>query len=122
MNVEKYWQDILRQDADAIRSYFSPQAWINWHNTNERFTVEEFIRANCEYPGEWGGEIQKRIVSQDHIVTATRVYSKDEQLRFHVTSFFQIQAGKILSIDEYWGEDGEAPKWRKDLHIGSRIT
>lgn len=27
--------------------------------TNEHFTVEEYIRANCEYPREWDGEIQR---------------------------------------------------------------
>lgn len=39
-----------------------------------KFTVEEYIRANCEYPREWDG--------------------------------------KILSLDEYWEDDGAAPQWR----------
>lgn len=30
-----------------------------WHCTNECFNVEEFIRANCEYPGEWEGEVER---------------------------------------------------------------
>ena len=28
---------------------------------------------------------------------------------------------KIASIDEYWGDDGETPKWRLDMEIGKRI-
>lgn len=52
MNIEKYWNDIVRQDADAIRNYFDKNAYINWHNSNEHFNVDEFIRANCEYPGD----------------------------------------------------------------------
>ena len=49
MDIKKFWDAVLRQDADAIREYFHPDAWVNWRNTNEHFTVEEFIRANCEY-------------------------------------------------------------------------
>lgn len=44
MDVKAFWNAVLRQDADEIREHFHPGAWVNWHNTNERFTVEEFIR------------------------------------------------------------------------------
>lgn len=121
MNVQEYWHAVLRQDADAIRSYFSPDAWVNWHNTNEHFTVDEFIRANCEYPGDWDGEIEQMMRTQTHIITATHVFTQDKKLHFHVTSFLRIENGKIASIDEYWGDDGDAPQWRQELHIGSKI-
>ena len=29
--------------------------------------------------------------------------------------------GKIASVDEYWGDDGPAPQWRQDKHIGTKI-
>ena len=58
MDIKAFWDAVLRQDADEIREYFHPTAFVNWHNTNEHFTVEEFIRANCEYPGEWDGEVE----------------------------------------------------------------
>ena len=48
MDLERYWQAVLRQDRETLRGFFHPDAWVNWHNTGERFTVEEFIRANCE--------------------------------------------------------------------------
>ena len=51
MNIERYWSDTLRQNAEAMRAYFDYNAYIKWHNTNELFNSEEFIRANCEYPG-----------------------------------------------------------------------
>ena len=75
MNVRAFWDAVLRQGADAIREYFHPDAWVNWHNTNEHFTVEEFIRANCEYPGEWDGEVERIITTDTHTITATHVYS-----------------------------------------------
>ena len=35
MNIREFWDAVLRQDADEIREYFHPGAWVNWHNTNE---------------------------------------------------------------------------------------
>ena len=55
MNIQAFWDAVLRQDADAIREYFHPDAWVDWHNTNEHFTVEEFIRANCSGMERWSG-------------------------------------------------------------------
>ena len=121
MNITQFWIDVLQQDADAIRTYFAPDAWVNWHNTNEHFTVEEFIRANCEYPGDWDGEIEQMVKTDTHIITATHVFTKDRKQHFHVTSFIRVAANKILSIDEYWGEDSEAPQWRKKMRIGTQI-
>lgn len=121
MNIRQYWEDVLNQDANAIRAWFFPDAWINWHNTNEHFTVEEFIRANCEYPGAWAGEIEQLVQTEDRIITATHVHTQDNALHFHVTSFIRVQENKIRSIDEYWGDDGIAPQWRRELHIGCQI-
>ena len=53
------WAAIARQDADAMRAYFTPQAVICWHNTDEQFTLEEYLRANCEYPGSWRGRLER---------------------------------------------------------------
>ncbi len=121
MNILQFWDAVLRQDREAIRSYFDADAYVNWHNTNEQFTVDEFIRANCEYPGEWTGEVEKEIHIDDTIITATHVETQDGSLSFHVTSFIQVKDGKIVAMDEYWGDDGEAPQWRQDMKIGSKI-
>lgn len=121
MNIQAYWDAALRQDAEAMLEFFALGAVINWHNTNERFTPEEFIRANCEYPGNWAGEIEKLFSLQNQIITVVHVYSADQKQHFHVTSIFCLDGEKIGSIDEYWGDDGEAPQWRKDLHIGRKI-
>lgn len=122
MRIKEFWASVLGQDADAIRAYFHPNATVKWHNTNECFTVEEFIRANCEYPGEWDGKVERLIVMREQIITVTHVYSRDRLLSFHATSFIRIKDGKIAEMDEYWGDDGEPPQWRKDKHIGAKIV
>lgn len=121
MDIYKFWKDVLAQNADVIKDYFDENAYINWHCTNERFNVNEFMIANCEYPGDWDGEVERIEKINDLFITVTHVYSKDKTLSFHVTSFIQVMNGKIVAIDEYWADDGVAPKWRLDKHIGKAI-
>lgn len=121
MNLEAYWKATLRQNANDMRSFFHKDAFVNWHNTNEHFTVEEFIRANCEYPGAWDGEIERIEQIDDLYITVTHVFTPDRKSSFHVTSFIQCTSGKITSIDEYWGDDGAAPQWRLNKNIGTSI-
>ena len=122
MDIHAYWQAVLSQNAAAMRSFLAPAAVVCWHNTNERFTTEEFIRANCEYPGDWAGEIQRLERLGDLVITVAHVYTpKDPAVSFHVTSFMRIREGRILSLEEYWGDDGPPPRWRQEMKIGSPI-
>lgn len=121
MNIHAFWNAVLQQNAASMRIFFHPDAVIRWHNTNEQFTVEEFIQANCEYPNSWEGEIEQLIRTNTHIITAVHVFTTDKSLHFHVTSFIRIEDDKILSLDEYWGDDGPIPQWRQDMHIGTTI-
>ena len=121
MDIQNFITAVLQQNAEQIREYFLPDAYINWHNTNEHFTVEEYIQANCEYPGDWTGKIEKLIQIQDMFVVATHVCSTDFRISCHSTSFIQLRGDKIAFMDEYWGEDGEIPQWRQEKHIGTPI-
>ncbi len=120
-NIEKYWEATLSQNALKMREFFSQNAQIKWHNTNERFNLDEFIEVNCTYPGSWQGEIEKCITCKDVIITVVRVESIDEPISLHVTSFFTIKNKKIISLDEYWGDDGEVPLFRLKKNIGLNI-
>lgn len=121
MDVEKFWRATLAQDAEAMRAFFHPDAEVRWHCTNERFSVEGFIRANCEYPGSWRGEIERAERMGDRIVSALRVWPEGGGASFHVASFFQLEDGKIRRLDEYWADDGEAPEWRRALKLSAPI-
>lgn len=121
MNVKEFWKSVLAQNEKEIRKYFHQEAYINWHCTNEQFNVDEFIIANCEYPGDWEGTVERVEVMNDLIITATLVYPKDRSASFHVTSFIRTVNNRIISMDEYWADDGDAPQWRKDKHIGTSI-
>lgn len=121
MNVEKYWHAVLNQSPEAMKVYFHEDSLIRWHNTDECFTVDEFITANCVYPGNWAGEIQRIEQLPSLTITVVHVYSKDQKLSFHVTSFIQLKEDKIAGIDEYWSFDEDAPDWRKKLKLSKPI-
>ncbi len=122
MDIQAFWRDILAQDREALHAYFCPEAIIRWHCTNEQFSVSEFIRVNCEYPGDWEGTIERAELHGDEVITVVRVFPKDRSASFHVVSFMKLTDDQILSLDEYWADDGDAPAWRKSMGIGRAIS
>lgn len=121
MNIYEFWNVVLAQNEKEIRKYFQNDACIKWHCTNEQFNLDEFITANCEYPGDWDGVVERVEIQNDLTITVTKVYPKDRSSSFHVTSFIKIKNDKIISMDEYWADDGKAPQWRLDKNIGKAI-
>lgn len=116
------WQAIARQDAAAMRAFFAPGVVICWHNTNERFTLEEYLRANCEYPGEWRGKLERVEAFEGGAVSVAHVWAAQGDISVHAASFYRIENGKIARMDEYWGDDGEPPAWRQALGLGAPIS
>ena len=116
-----FFEAVLSQKPEALRKLFSKAAVIEWPCTNERFTPEEYIRANCEYPGAWDGEILSILPAEEHIVLITRVWPVDKSASFHCVSVLRRKQNRIASLTEYWSDDGQAPKWRQELGIGSPI-
>ena len=121
MNIQQYWAAAVAQDANRMRTFFCTDAIIRWHNTNEQFTVEEFLRANCEYPGTWYGELERAEQLHDLLISVAHIYSVEPAESHHVVCFMQLKDGRIAAMDEYWGEDGTAPQWRLEKAIGTAI-
>ena len=117
--IINFWKCVVNQDKGELRKYFFEDAIIRWHCTNECFSVDEYIIANCEYPGMWEGEVEHIVETDNRIITVTHVWSKE--LSCHVVSFIKIKNNKIKELDEYFGDDGLAPQWRLDKHIGKAI-
>ncbi len=87
MDIQGFWDAVLKQDTRKIEKYFWDDAYINWHCTNEHFNVKEYIKANCEYPGDWEGEIQRVEQAGDVSIVVVHVYNQDKSLSFHVVPF-----------------------------------
>lgn len=120
-DYKAYWRAVLAQDASAMEPFFWPEALIDWPNTNERFTWRAFIRANCEYPGRWEGEILRAEFLKDRLVTVVAVRGREGGPALHAASFFTLRQGRILHLEEYWGDDGPAPRWRQVMAIGQPL-
>ena len=121
MDLNCFWQDVLSQNHERLPSYFCDSAVILWHCTNEQFTVAEYVRANCEYPGNWDGETEHTEEFGNTIILVGRVFPKDKTSSFHVVSFIRLQEDKIIEMDEYWADDVAAPAWRREMKIGRPI-
>lgn len=119
--IRDLWVQTAAQDAEGMRAFFTADAEILWHNTDERFTLEEYLTANCKYPGRWRGEVERVEQMGELVVSVARVWQADGSPSFHCTSFYRVKGEKIIRADEYWGDDGPAPEWRRELHIGRPI-
>lgn len=118
MQIKSFWNDVISQNREALSSYFTKDALIFWHCTNEQFSVEEYIKVNCDYPGKWAGEIERIVDNGNEIILAGHVYSNDKKISCHVVSFIKIENEKICRLDEYWADDGEVPDWRIKMNVG----
>ena len=121
MDINRFFKTVLSQNAEDLRKYFQKNAVIKWHCTNEVFTLYEYIKANCEYPGNWNGEIERIEENENTIILACQVFSTDNSESFHVVSFIHLKDGLIIKMGEYWSDDGLAPEWRKKMKIGKII-
>ena len=90
--VIEYWHQVARQDASTLRAYFAPDAIINWHNTNEQFSVDEFLVANCEYPGSWHGRVGKNRGRIDDVLLLWPLLTAEENFSVRRLFFFRLKA------------------------------
>ena len=121
MDVNAFWHDVLSKNREALPYYFYDDAVIRWWCSNEQFTVSEYIRANCDYPGEWDGELERIEECGNTLILAGHVFPEDKSTSFHVVSFIRLKNQKICELDEYWADDSDAPPWRKEMKIGKSI-
>jgi len=127
-NIHDFFDAVVTKNAHKLRSYFEPDAEIFWSNTNERFTVDEYIRAICEYPGEWNGRVERFDVidggpwKDKKMVFAARVWNAEGAAARTVSfiDFGDTEFELIQMLDEYWSDICEPPAWRKDMGIGKR--
>jgi len=124
-NVHDFFDAVVRQDAEKLRTFFEPDALIFWTNTNEQFTVDEYIRVNCEYPGKWNGHIdewhiiagyEKKMVFEAKVWNDVGAASRTVS----IISFGDTENELIQQLVECWGDVSEPPEWRQKMNIGKR--
>lgn len=127
LDVSDFFEAIINQQGNRLRSFFKQDATVIWVNTNEEFTVDEYIRANCEYPGEWKGIIEdiqcySRFDDYNRVIVIAKVWD-NKGIASRVVSFIELddtESEHIQTMTEYWSDIGDPPKWRQALRIGKR--
>mgnify|MGYP000906737770 CR=1 FL=1 len=73
--------DMDKQNWNNIHIYFQNDAIINWNNTNERFNVEEFVRANYEYPGDWSIKVERLEFVEKLVISVVTAHNTQQCFR-----------------------------------------
>jgi hypothetical protein len=115
--VRNFWDKMSNQKFDELSSYFKEDCFVYWPNTGEVFSVKEYIHVNKIYPGNWKIEIKRLEVCNEVIISVVKIYSDEENISLHATSFFTFENHKIARLDEYFGIDEEPPIWRKNKEL-----
>ena len=117
--VEAFEAAVARQDRDALRRCFVPSAVIRWPNTNEEFGLEDYLTANCDYPGDWLGQVERLEQTESGAVAVARIWAADGSVSLRAVSFFRFGTdGRIAELTEYYSDDGPVPRWRQELNLG----
>lgn len=120
--TEAFLSAVAGQDRGALRSCFVPTAVIRWPNTNEEFGLEDYLTANCGYPGDWQGAVERVEETEQGAVSVARIWAEDGSASLRVVSFFRFgEDGRIAELTEYYSDDGPVPQWRQELGLGRRI-
>jgi hypothetical protein len=115
--VLQLWNKMSCQKFDELVAYFKPDCLIYWHNTDEVFSVLEYVHVNKIYPGNWKIEVLRLEKSNDVIISVVKITSNEEKISLHATSFFTFENHKISRLDEYFGLDEEPPIWRNNKEM-----
>lgn len=126
MDVYSFWDAVLRQDAARMRTFFTDSARISWPCTAENFTAEEFIRANCAYPGAWTGTVERVEQAGDTMISVSRVCAAEGRTLlplsiqvhhavcdgFHVARFLDALQTRISAFQPRGAGDASPPAGR----------
>jgi len=128
VDVYSLCEAYIRKDAEALPTFFEPDAVITLANTNEVFTPAEYVRAVCENTVRFEGQIEDiRCISRVGYYTRLTLVAKiwDSNGRaLRVVSFIELSHTEnelIQYLTEYWGKVTEPPEWRKKAGIGTRF-
>lgn len=118
--VKRFWQLFDAAEFEEAGNLFSPNAIIRWWNTREEFKESnKFIEANRIYPGRWRISVERLECINNLVITVVKVVEND--ISFYATSFFTLEEERIIRIDEYWGENSEAPEWRVKASLSDKF-
>jgi hypothetical protein len=121
--VRRFWALYQARHWAAAQALLHPQAACQWWASAERFEgAEAIVHVNAVYPEGWTihllelNALDVGLASSVMPPTRRRIHSlvrvnQADQV-FYANSFFSVEQGLIVAIDEYWSDVQPAPEWR----------
>ena len=113
--IHRFWALVEARRWDEVRALLSPAAQAVWWVTRERFDgAAAFVHVNAVYPEGWAIRLLEcNSLPDGRVHSLVRV--DHGEASFYANSFFTLEAGLIVRIDEYWSDVQAAPPWRDEL-------
>ncbi len=110
--VRNMWRAFQARDWSAARRLMRDDMASVWWTSGERFeTADAFIQAQAQYPEGWSIRlIECERLEDGRVMSLVRVDHAPQV--FYATSFFKVDDGLIIGIDEYWATAEAPPSWR----------
>jgi len=110
----EFWRRMNSNDWASAAELFSDDFELAWPQSGEFIRSREaFVAVNTEYPasGRWSFSMHRLIGEGSRAVTETLV--SDGTIRATAITFFDIEAGRIHAMCEFWPDPYPAPEWRR---------
>jgi GNAT superfamily N-acetyltransferase len=110
--VRSLWTAFQARDWAAARRLLRDDLQAVWWTSGERFDgADAFIGVQARYPEGWTLHlIEAERLEDGRVMSLVRV--DHLPARFFATSFFRVDDGLIIGIDEYWATLEPPPAWR----------
>lgn len=110
--VKSLWKAIQARDWDKVTSFYSEAAVMLWPVSGESFTGRAGIVAvNEKYPEGWSIHVLAvDALADGRVVSRVRVDLAPNA--FFAISFFTLESGMIVRVEEYWATQEEPEPWR----------
>lgn len=113
--VNRFWALFDEAKFDAAGELMEEGVAVWWPNTREVFKGRErFILVNKKYPGRWRISVEKIFSIEDTVISTVKIENEDKSIGFYATSFFTMKNGLIRQVTEYFGDNGQPPRWRME--------
>jgi GNAT superfamily N-acetyltransferase len=110
--VRSLWTAFQARDWAAARRLLRDDLQAVWWTSGERFDgADAFIGVQARYPEGWTLHlIEAERLEDGRVMSLVRV--DHLPATFFATSFFRVDDGLIIGIDEYWATLEPPPAWR----------
>jgi GNAT superfamily N-acetyltransferase len=110
--VREMWRAFQARDWAAARHLMRDDMQAVWWTSGERYeTAAAFVQSQVLYPEGWSIRlIECERLEDGRVMSLVRVDHAPQV--FYATSFFKVDDGLIIGIDEYWATAEAPPAWR----------